>query len=101
FTRRTFFKGAGTAVATTAFLGQSTLSAFAASSCSQEALQSSASGVGLNVVLVHGSFVDASSWSKVVALLQAQHYNALAVQIPPSANIQTHHSLISERIPLG
>jgi len=82
FTRRTFFKGAGTAVATTALLGQNTLSAYAASSSSQEALQSSASGVGLNVVLVHGSFVDASSWSKVVALLQTQQYNALAVQIP-------------------
>jgi pimeloyl-ACP methyl ester carboxylesterase len=81
-TRRTFFKCAGTAVATTALLGQNTLSTYAASSSSQEALQSSASGVGLNVVLVHGSFVDASSWSKVVALLQAQQYNALAVQIP-------------------
>jgi pimeloyl-ACP methyl ester carboxylesterase len=82
FTRRTFFKSAGTAVATTAFLGHKTLSADAARSSSQEALQSSASGGGLNVVLVHGSFVDASSWSKVVSLLQAQHYNALAVQIP-------------------
>src|SRR5260370_26060314 len=82
FTRRTFFKGAGTAVATTAFLGHNPLSASAASSSSQQAPQSSASGVGLTVVLVHGSFVDASSWSKVVALLQAQQYNALAVQIP-------------------
>src|SRR5438067_11990597 len=76
FTRRTFFKGAGTAVATTALLGQNMLSTCATSSSSHEALQSSASGVGLNVVLVHGSFVDASSWSKVVALLQAQQYNA-------------------------
>jgi hypothetical protein len=39
--RRTFFKGAGTAVAATALLGQNTLSACAAGSSSQEALQSS------------------------------------------------------------
>jgi pimeloyl-ACP methyl ester carboxylesterase len=82
FTRRTFFKGAGAAAATSAFLGHNPFSASVASSSSQEVRQSSASGVELTVVLVHGSFVDASSWSKVVALLQAQQYNTLAVQIP-------------------
>ena len=35
-----------------------------------------------NVVLVHGAFADGSSWSKVVAQLQAKGYNVLAVQNP-------------------
>src|SRR5262249_43295188 len=35
-----------------------------------------------NVVLVHGAFVDGSSWSKVIPLLQAKGYNVTAVQIP-------------------
>jgi pimeloyl-ACP methyl ester carboxylesterase len=40
------------------------------------------SGAGINVVLVHGAYVDASSWSKGIPLLQANGYNTLAVQIP-------------------
>ena len=39
-------------------------------------------GAGINVLLVHGAFVDASSWSKVIPLLQKQGYNVLAVQNP-------------------
>jgi pimeloyl-ACP methyl ester carboxylesterase len=39
------------------------------------------SGAGINVLLVHGAFVDASSW-KVIPFLQASGYNALAIQIP-------------------
>jgi pimeloyl-ACP methyl ester carboxylesterase len=35
-----------------------------------------------NIVLVHGAFADGSSWSKVVAQLQAKGYNAIAVQNP-------------------
>lgn len=35
-----------------------------------------------NVVLVHGAFADGSSWSKVVAKLQAKGYNVVAVQNP-------------------
>lgn len=35
-----------------------------------------------NVVLVHGAFADGSSWSKVVARLQAKSYNVIAVQNP-------------------
>ena len=35
-----------------------------------------------NVVLVHGAFADGSSWSKVVAQLQAKGYNVIAVQNP-------------------
>jgi pimeloyl-ACP methyl ester carboxylesterase len=33
-----------------------------------------------NIVLVHGAFADCSSWSKVIPLLQAMGYNAVAVQ---------------------
>jgi pimeloyl-ACP methyl ester carboxylesterase len=38
-----------------------------------------------NIVLVHGAFADGSSWSKVVALLQAKTYNVIAVQNPLSS----------------
>jgi pimeloyl-ACP methyl ester carboxylesterase len=37
---------------------------------------------GINVVLVHGAFVDASSWSSVTPLLQQAGHRVLAVQIP-------------------
>jgi pimeloyl-ACP methyl ester carboxylesterase len=35
-----------------------------------------------NIVLVHGAFADGSSWSKVIAQLQAKGYNVIAVQNP-------------------
>jgi pimeloyl-ACP methyl ester carboxylesterase len=35
-----------------------------------------------NVVLVHGAFADGSSWSKVIAQLQAKGYNVIAAQNP-------------------
>jgi pimeloyl-ACP methyl ester carboxylesterase len=35
-----------------------------------------------NIVLVHGAFADGSSWSKVIAVLQAKGYNVIAVQNP-------------------
>jgi pimeloyl-ACP methyl ester carboxylesterase len=38
-----------------------------------------------NIVLVHGAFADASSWSKVIAILQAAGYNVTAVQNPLSS----------------
>jgi pimeloyl-ACP methyl ester carboxylesterase len=80
-TRREFIKRVGTAAAgATLLLGQSPLSAYAESS--QEGRQDHPSAAGINVLLVHGAFVDASSWSKVIPLLQARGYNALAVQIP-------------------
>jgi pimeloyl-ACP methyl ester carboxylesterase len=79
-TRRTFFKGIAAAAATTAILGQNSLSAYAASS--QDGRDSHSSGAGINVLLVHGAFVDASSWSKVILLLQSRAYNVLAVQNP-------------------
>ncbi|MFC6645435.1 alpha/beta hydrolase [Granulicella cerasi] len=35
-----------------------------------------------NIVLVHGAFADASSWSKVISLLQAKGYHVTAVGNP-------------------
>src|SRR5262249_38768016 len=37
------------------------------------------------IVLVHGAFADGSSWSKVIALLQAKGYPVVAVQNPLSS----------------
>jgi pimeloyl-ACP methyl ester carboxylesterase len=80
-TRREFVKRVATAAAgATLFIEQNTFSAYAESM--QEGRQSHPSAAGINVLLVHGAFVDASSWSKVIPLLQARGYNALAVQIP-------------------
>jgi pimeloyl-ACP methyl ester carboxylesterase len=35
-----------------------------------------------NIVLVHGTWADGSSWAKVIPLLQAKGYHVAAVQIP-------------------
>ena len=35
-----------------------------------------------NIVLVHGAFVDGSSWAKVIPMLQAKGYHVTAVQLP-------------------
>jgi pimeloyl-ACP methyl ester carboxylesterase len=35
-----------------------------------------------NIILVHGAFADGSSWTKVIAILQAKGFNVLAVQNP-------------------
>lgn len=43
--------------------------------------QSVPSGIK-NVVLVHGAFADGSSWARVIPLLQAKGYHAIAVQNP-------------------
>ncbi len=77
-TRRTFCKHLGAAAATTFFLGAHTLSAHADSH--RDATFGHSAGAGINVLLVHGAFVDASSWIGVIPLLQAQGYNVLAVQ---------------------
>jgi pimeloyl-ACP methyl ester carboxylesterase len=79
-TRRQFFKGVAAVAATTAILGQNSLSVHAASF--QDGRESHLSGAGINILLVHGAFVDASSWSKVIPLLQSRGYNVLAVQNP-------------------
>lgn len=41
-----------------------------------------ASAPARNIVLVHGAFVDASSWSRVIEILQDKGYNVSAVQNP-------------------
>jgi pimeloyl-ACP methyl ester carboxylesterase len=64
-------------LATVAFIGAAT---FLLLTHNAEA-QLSAKGIN-NVVLVHGAFADGSSWSKVVAQLQAKNYNVIAVQNP-------------------
>ncbi|GHO80416.1 alpha/beta hydrolase [Ktedonobacter sp. SOSP1-85] len=43
---------------------------------------SDTTGTGINILLVHGAFVDASSWSKVIPLLQGKGVHVLAVQNP-------------------
>ncbi len=82
-TRRTFCKHLGAAAATTFFLGAHTLSAHADSN--RDATFRPSAGAGINVLLVHGAWVDASSWMLVIPLLQAQGYNVLAVQNPLSS----------------
>ncbi|HEX4208157.1 MAG TPA: alpha/beta hydrolase [Ktedonobacteraceae bacterium] len=82
-TRRTFCKHLGAAAATTFFLGANTLSTHADSN--RDATFSHSSGAGINVLLVHGAWGDASSWILVIPLLQAQGYNVLAVQNPLSS----------------
>ena len=37
------------------------------------------------IVLVHGAFADGSSWSKVIALLQARGYHVVSVQNPTTS----------------
>src|SRR6476660_9629135 len=39
----------------------------------------------ISVVLVHGAFADASSWHKVIPLLEKDGYTVTAVQIPLSS----------------
>jgi pimeloyl-ACP methyl ester carboxylesterase len=34
------------------------------------------------IILVHGAFADASSWSKVIPILEAEGYHVVAVQNP-------------------
>jgi pimeloyl-ACP methyl ester carboxylesterase len=79
-TRREFVKRVGALAGATLLLGQTTLSAHAESS--REVEPSYPSGAEINVVLVQGAYLDASSWSKVIPLLQANGYNALAGQLP-------------------
>jgi pimeloyl-ACP methyl ester carboxylesterase len=82
-TRRTFCKHLSAAAATTFFLGANTLSAHADSD--RDAKFRHSLGAGINVLLVHGAWVDASSWIGVIPLLQTQGYHVLAVQNPLSS----------------
>ena len=36
----------------------------------------------MNIVLVHGTYVDGSSWSKVIPILQTAGHKVIAVQLP-------------------
>jgi pimeloyl-ACP methyl ester carboxylesterase len=82
-TRRDFCKVLGAGTAATAFLGQNVLSVHAAST--QHVSENERSGAGINVLLIHGAYADASSWSKVITPLQHKGYNVLAPEIPLSS----------------
>jgi pimeloyl-ACP methyl ester carboxylesterase len=73
-TRRAVLKG------TAAFAG---LAAVQASGLAEVAQAAPAGGhPKANVLLVHGAWVDGSSWSRVIAILQRRGHNVLAVQLP-------------------
>ena len=36
----------------------------------------------MNIVLVHGAYVDGSSWGKVITILKNAGYHVIAVQLP-------------------
>lgn len=82
-TRRDFCRTLGAVAVSSAFLGQNALSAHAASM--QGVTESHKPGAGINVILVHGAFADASSWSKVIISLQDKGFHVLAVQNPLSS----------------
>jgi pimeloyl-ACP methyl ester carboxylesterase len=42
-------------------------------------------GAQTNVILVHGAFADASSWRKVIPLLEAKNLHVVAVQLPETS----------------
>ena len=44
--------------------------------------QTNSSQAVKNIVIVHGAWVDGSSWSKVIPLLQAKGFHVVAVQNP-------------------
>jgi pimeloyl-ACP methyl ester carboxylesterase len=62
-----------------ALVGVSTLSVICAAQASAQAAKPA---VARNVVLVHGAWADGSSWSEVIAPLQAAGLNVTAVQNP-------------------
>ena len=41
-----------------------------------------ANSTNMNIVLVHGTYVDGSSWSKVIPILQNAGHRVIAVQLP-------------------
>jgi pimeloyl-ACP methyl ester carboxylesterase len=79
-TRRTLVKRLGTAtLAGGLALTLSPMLAFAGDNDDDKSARKPS---GFNVLLVHGAFADASSWSKVIPRLQKQGHNVLAVQLP-------------------
>jgi pimeloyl-ACP methyl ester carboxylesterase len=76
-TRRTVLKG------TAAVAGAAVVAAPDLSSVAQGAPARSGGGRSkASVLLVHGAWVDGSSWNAVTAILQRQGYTVLAVQLP-------------------
>jgi pimeloyl-ACP methyl ester carboxylesterase len=76
-TRRTVLKG------TAAVAGAAVVAAPGLSSVAQAAPARSGGGRSkASVLLVHGAWVDGSSWNAVTAILQRQGYTVLAVQLP-------------------
>ena len=76
-TRRTVFRG------TAAFAGLAAVQASGLATAAGAA--STRTGPGnpkANVLLVHGAWVDGSSWNQVIAILQRHGHTVLAVQLP-------------------
>ena len=75
-TRRTVFKG-GAAVA-----GLAAVEAAGLASAAGAATATASRHSKVNVLLVHGAWVDASSWDAVIPILQRHGHTVLAVQLP-------------------
>jgi pimeloyl-ACP methyl ester carboxylesterase len=80
----------GTPTRRTVLTGSAALAGLAAVQASGLASAAQAAPVGAgsghhpraNVLLVHGAWVDGSSWSRVIPILQRRGYNVVAVQLP-------------------
>jgi pimeloyl-ACP methyl ester carboxylesterase len=70
--------GAGTALAASALLSSPAITIAKAATAAKRSRKMQAKP---NVVMVHGAWADASSWSKVIGLLQAAGYPVVAVQL--------------------
>jgi pimeloyl-ACP methyl ester carboxylesterase len=76
-TRRTVFKG------TAALAGLAAVPASGLASAAEAAAATSNSGrPKANVLLVHGAWVDGSSWSRVIPILQRHGHTVIAAQLP-------------------
>jgi pimeloyl-ACP methyl ester carboxylesterase len=76
-TRRAVLRG------TAALAGLAAVQASGLTSAAEAAPASTTSGhPKANVLLVHGAWVDGSSWSRVIAILQRHGHNVVAVQLP-------------------
>src|SRR4029453_13708493 len=76
-TRRTVLRG------TAAIAGLTAVSASGLASAAQAAPAGTNSGhPKANVLLVHGAWVDGSSWNRVIAILQQRGHRVVAVQLP-------------------
>src|SRR5512132_2054623 len=76
-TRRAVLKG------TAALAGLAAAQASGLASAAEAAPAGTSSGrPKANVLLVYGAWVDGSSWSQVIAILQQRGYNVVAVKLP-------------------